>query len=88
MIGSAQQQQQQHPHHHPMMQQQQLPPHPLNRHHPHPHLHQGHHPHHPHQQGHHPVHGTAISGLGGGVTTYYRTISADNKPTTVIIGPS
>ena len=46
-----------------------------------------HHPHHAHQQHpgappHHP-HQRLV-----GLTTYYRTISVDNKPTTVIIGPS
>jgi hypothetical protein len=32
----------------------------------------------------------SMFGLGGRIpiTTYYRTISVDNKPTTVIIGPS
>ena len=29
-----------------------------------------------------------MSGQRLGLTTYYRTISVDNKPTTVIIGPS
>jgi hypothetical protein len=29
-----------------------------------------------------------MNGQRLGLTTYYRTISVDNKPTTVIIGPS
>ena len=33
---------------------------------------------------------SSMFGMGGRIpiTTYYRTISVDNKPTTVIIGPS
>ena len=31
---------------------------------------------------------TTTSSGSSGVTTFYRTISADNKPTTVVIGPS
>jgi hypothetical protein len=35
--------------------------------------------------------GSSMFGMGASripITTYYRTISVDNKPTTVIIGPS
>ena len=31
---------------------------------------------------------TTTSSGNSGITTFYRTISADNKPTTVVIGPS
>ena len=31
---------------------------------------------------------TTTSSGSSGITTFYRTISADNKPTTVVIGPS
>ena len=31
---------------------------------------------------------TTTSSGNSGITTFYRTLSADNKPTTVVIGPS
>ena len=60
------------------------------------------HHHHPHWGHHHPLHhqqqqqqhGPQPHGAHGhpqlvvGLTKYYRTMSVDNKPTTVIIGPS